>query len=209
MHSTSTSLSTMASRTRGPATCGHRLIGPSTPIWTLTANAPALRLISYLGQKNGAEQLTESLGRHVEWLPLACDPQIHARQEVPLTYSLSFVGNLIGCERVRLVEHLRSQFTDVHVGRHYFEEMAAVYSASRAVFNRSVVDDINMRVFEGLCSGSLLVTNDLSTNGQEELLQDGKHLVTYNGDDELLDKIRFYLKNDSGRERIAAAGCEE
>jgi hypothetical protein len=103
---------------------------------------------------------------------------------------------------------LQSEILGCHVGRHYFEEMSAVYSASRLVFNRSVADDVNMRVFEGLCSGSLLVTNDLADNGQSELFQDAKHLITYSSDEELLDKIRFYLKNGAARERIAAAGQE-
>jgi GT2 family glycosyltransferase/tetratricopeptide (TPR) repeat protein len=163
----------------------------------------------FAAQKNGAEQLTKSLCRPVEWLPLACDPTIHARQEVALSFNLCFVGNLIGSERIRLLQLLQSEILGVHVGRHYFEDMAAVYSASRLAFNRSVVDDINMRVFEVLCSGSLLVTNDLSENGQEELFQNGKHLVTYNGDRELLDTVRFYLKNHSTREEIAAAGQKE
>ncbi len=39
--------------------------------------------------------------------------------------------------------------------------MARTYSAARTVFNRSIKNDINMRVFEALASGSLLVTNDL------------------------------------------------
>jgi glycosyltransferase involved in cell wall biosynthesis len=163
----------------------------------------------FAAQRNGAEQLSQALGRSVEWLPLACDPAIHARQDDSTSFNISFVGNLIGRERVRLVQLLKSKFPDVHIGRHFFEDMAAIYSASRLVFNRSVVDDINMRVFEALCSGSLLVTNDLSTNAQAELFQDGKHLVTYSGDEELLDKIRFYLRHDASRERIARAGRQE
>jgi GT2 family glycosyltransferase/SAM-dependent methyltransferase len=163
----------------------------------------------FAAQRNGAELLSQALGRSVEWLPLACDPAIHARHDVPTSFNISFVGNLIGRERNRLVQLLKSKFPDVYIGRHFFEDMAAVYSASRLVFNRSVVDDINMRVFEGLCSGSLLVTNDLSENGQAGLFQDGKHLVTYRGDEELLDKIRFYLKHHASRERIARAGRQE
>lgn len=163
----------------------------------------------FAAQRNGAERLTQCLGRTVEWLPLACDPVIHARQEVPISYNLSFVGNYIGEERIRVLQLLQAEIPETHIGRHYFEEMAAVYSASRLVFNRSVVDDINMRVFEGLCSGSLLITNDLVENGQGELLQESRHLVTYRSDEELLDKVRFYLKNDAVRARIAAAGQQE
>ena len=43
------------------------------------------------------------------------------------------------------------------VGRAYFEEMAKIYSASRLVFNRSIKNDVNMRVFEAVACGSLLL----------------------------------------------------
>jgi FkbM family methyltransferase len=77
------------------------------------------------------------------------------------------------------------------------------------VFNRSIRNDINMRVFEALACGSLLVTNDLRENGQEDLFRDGIHLATYRSAEELLDKITFYLTHEAARERIAAAGRTE
>ncbi len=87
--------------------------------------------------------------------------------------------------------------------------MARTYSASRLVFNRSIRNDVNMRVFEALACGSLLMTNDLADNGQDELFQDGVHLATYRDGDELLDKIHFYLRREDLRERLAAAGRSE
>jgi 2-polyprenyl-3-methyl-5-hydroxy-6-metoxy-1,4-benzoquinol methylase len=87
--------------------------------------------------------------------------------------------------------------------------MARTYSASRVVFNRSIANDVNMRVFEALACGSLLMTNDLGDNGQAEFFQDGVHLATYRDPEELLDKTAFYLSRDAVRERIAAAGREE
>jgi GT2 family glycosyltransferase/2-polyprenyl-3-methyl-5-hydroxy-6-metoxy-1,4-benzoquinol methylase/tetratricopeptide (TPR) repeat protein len=66
-----------------------------------------------------------------------------------------------------------------------------------------------MRVFEALASGSLLLTNDLRGNGQEELSQDGVYLATYQDAEDLLDKIEFYLRRGDVRERIAAAGRAE
>ena len=77
------------------------------------------------------------------------------------------------------------------------------------VFNRSIKNDINMRVFEALASGSLLLTNDLGENGQGELFRDGAHLAAYREADDLLDKIEFYLRREKLRERIAAAGRAE
>ena len=92
------------------------------------------------------------------------------------------------------------------IDRRYFAEMAHAYSASRIVFNRSIKNDINMRVFEAAACGSLLMTNDLQSNGLAELFQDAIHLATYKSPEELLDKTRFYLANETSREKIAAAG---
>ena len=83
------------------------------------------------------------------------------------------------------------------------------YSRSRSVFNRSIRNDVNMRVFEAAGCGSLLLTNDLTNNGLAELFTDGKHLVTYRSADELLEKLAFYLKHDKAREQIATAGYAE
>ena len=81
---------------------------------------------------------------------------------------------------------IQQRFPNTFVGRKFFEEMAQTYSASRIVFNRSIRNDVNMRVFEAVACGSLLVTNDLAENGQAELFADGVHLVTYRDADELL-----------------------
>ena len=77
------------------------------------------------------------------------------------------------------------------------------------VFNRSILNDVNMRVFEAVACGSLLVTNDLAQNGLDELLRDGEHLVTYRDDDELIERVRCYLDNPDEREAIAERGMEE
>ena len=53
------------------------------------------------------------------------------------------------------------------------------------------------------------MTNDLAENGQAELFEVGKHLVTYGGDDELVEKVRFYLKNEAERRKIGSAGERE
>src|SRR5262249_18833742 len=95
------------------------------------------------------------------------------------------------------------------IGQRYFEEMAKTYSAARTVFNRSIKNDVNMRVFEAVACRSLLLTNDLSDNGQAELFRDGVHLATYRDADDLVDKLAYYLKRERLREKIAEAGMAE
>jgi 2-polyprenyl-3-methyl-5-hydroxy-6-metoxy-1,4-benzoquinol methylase/GT2 family glycosyltransferase len=187
----------------------------------------------FAAQRDGAALLRREGIASARWLPLACDAQIHGRiaeseervgngndgeppspQASPggrgrKEYDICFVGNLMPGARSDLVRLIEQHFKSVYVGQAYFEEMARIYSASRIIFNRSVKNDINMRVFEALASGSLLMTNDLAENGQAELFRDGVHLATYHEGHDLLDKLRYYLRRDKVRERIAAAGRQE
>ena len=162
----------------------------------------------FAAQRDGAARLRLE-GIVTTWLPLACDPEIHRRHTVEKTWDICFVGNVFPGPRAELLELLRRRFRTIFVGQAYFDDMARTYSASRIVFNRSVRNDVNMRVFEAVACGSLLVTNDLSDNGQAELFRDGEHLATYRDSDELLDKVSYYLARETVRERIAAAGRAE
>jgi len=81
-------------------------------------------------------------------------------------YEICFVGNLFPGPRSDLVRLLRMYYPEMFVGNAYFQDMARIYSASKIVFNRSVLNDLNMRVFEALASGSLLITNELNDAGR-------------------------------------------
>jgi GT2 family glycosyltransferase/tetratricopeptide (TPR) repeat protein/SAM-dependent methyltransferase len=166
--------------------------------------------LTFAAQKPGVGLLRQAGITLVEWLPLGCDPVMHRPHDVPKRYDVCFVGNLFPGARIELIEMLRREFPNHFVGRAYFDDMARVYSSSRTVFNRSIQDDMNMRVFEALACGSLLVTNRLSTeSGQDEFFRDGVHLATYDESNELLDKLRFYLGRSEARNRVEQAGRME
>lgn len=165
--------------------------------------------LTFAAQRNGAEALKAAGVAASTWLPLACDPKIHGRREAPKEYDFAFVGHIFPGPRSELLSLLRKRYAAHFVGNAYFEEMARIYSAARVVFNRSLNGDVNMRVFEGLCSGSILTTDALDQNGLGALFRDGVHLATYHDAEDLLDKMDFYLKRDSLRERIGAAGLSE
>ena len=63
-----------------------------------------------------------------------------------------------------------------------------------------------MRVFEIMACGTFLLTNRIKDNGFDQLFEEGKHLVTYSSDRELLSLIKYYLENEKERENIAAQG---
>jgi GT2 family glycosyltransferase/2-polyprenyl-3-methyl-5-hydroxy-6-metoxy-1,4-benzoquinol methylase len=163
----------------------------------------------FAAQRDGAEQLRQQGIASAVWLPLACDPELHGKHDVAKQFDVCFVGNVFPGPRADLVDRIQRHFPNTFVGQRYFEVMAQTYSASRIVFNRSIRNDVNMRVFEALASGSLLLTNDLTENGQAELFRDGLHLATYDDAEDLLDKVRFYLAREAVRERIATAGRQE
>jgi hypothetical protein len=160
----------------------------------------------FAAQRDGAERFRQKGIAAATWLPLACDPTIHQKHDVAKEFDVAFVGNDLPGARSELLRLIRRHFGKSFVGQRYFDDMARTYSASRIVFNRSVKNDINMRVFEALACGSMLLTNDLDENGQSEIFRVGRHLETYRDSAELLDKIRFFLDHDESRERIAAAG---
>ena len=163
----------------------------------------------FAAQRDGAERLKADGVDSAAWLPLACDPRLHARQGLKERYDVAFVGPLPPGPRAELVETIRARWPKAFVGQRHFDESARVYSQSRVVFNRSLKNDVNMRVFEALASGSLLVTNDLEENGLNELFVPGVHLATYREPDELIATIERYLADDAERRLVGARGRQE
>lgn len=186
-------------------------------LWAIDTHLNPQRIVTrakdvdfvFAAQRDGVELLRRHGINCVGWLPLACDPQIHQKFESAKELDVCFVGHLCTPQRKALAERVLHRFPRSFVGQRFFYEMAETYCSSRIVLNLSVRNDINMRVFEALACGSLLLTNDLAENGLDKLLTDGQHLVTYDDLDDLMEKIEHYLKDDEARERIAAAGREE
>lgn len=164
----------------------------------------------FLAQKKYVPLFQQAGIREAHWLPLACDPDIHRDFGLEPLYDISFVGSLTPAHRKRseLLMRLSQRFS-VHVERCFLEEMALVLSRSRIVFNSSVRGDLNMRVFEALCTGSLLVTDEAAGSGLEELFEDGWHLVIYRSPEELEERAAYFLAHEEERATIAHQGMQE
>jgi Glycosyl transferases group 1 len=152
-----------------------------------------------------------SLGHpSVHALPLACDPNVHFVPDLVRDIDVGFVGKLghKGSDRFVTLSRVLDQFA-TNDRRHSLtvKEMGAIYSRSKIVFNKSINGDLNMRFFEGLASGALLVTNRIG-NGLNEIAKEGEHFVGYGTADEAIDKIEYYLSHDAEREAIGRRGQE-
>lgn len=140
----------------------------------------------------------------VYWLPLACDPEIHGRHDVEKRYDVGFVGG-INPRRQKMLNFL-SQHATVHQERAFWQDMARTFSACRVVLNDASFDDLNMRFFEALASGSLLLSNHTNGSGQDVLFRDGEEYASHCYAN-LGEVVRHYLSCDLLREQVAEQGA--
>ena len=103
-----------------------------------------------------------------------------------------------------------SQNIIVHGVVDSLKEMPFVFRQSKINLNittRSITSGLSQRIWDVLaCRGFLI------TNYQPEIdlyFRDGYHLVTYKDQDELTEKIEYYLGHDKEREEIALNGYRE
>ena len=161
----------------------------------------------FLAQQAQVEQFINHGIKNVAWLPLACSPELHDVGDQPRTIDVSYVGSLTentDARRLNLMGRVADRFPNNQIGMRWPEEMAQTYAQSKIVVNAATNRDVNMRAFEALASGALLITDE--ADGLEELFVDGQHLVIYHKDDDLFDLVEYFLNHDKERERIAAAG---
>jgi len=142
------------------------------------------------------------------WLPFACDPEIHLKLNQKKRYDIGFVGNDGGIPRKFLLQEIRERFPSSFLGNRDYRSLNAVYSASRIGFNYSIKGEINMRAFEIMSCGTMLLTNHAVGNGLDQIFEDGTHLVIYNSPRELFEKVGYYLTHPKEREKIASSGYE-
>lgn len=162
----------------------------------------------FVTQKDYVPKYREKGYKNVYWLPLACDPEIHKQHNLSLKHDLCFVGSLgPDSPRKKIILNLQKEF-NMFVGQKYLHDMAEIYSQSKMVFNKSLKEDLNMRVFEALSCGHLLLTDRID-NGLEDLFIDKEHLVIYDNYEDLVEKVHYYLEHPEEREAIAHKGQEE
>ena len=162
---------------------------------------------TFLAQRTRIPDFAKAGVPNVAWMPLGCSPELHAVEPMERVYDVAFVGGVPADpshRRRRLLDAVRERFPNSKIGQIWPGEMARIYAQAKIVINIAADRDVNMRVFEALASGALLITDE--ADGLEDLFDDGKHLVIYRDDDSLPDIIERYLEDNTARERIAAEG---
>ncbi|MCX4190748.1 CgeB family protein [Methylophaga sp. OBS3] len=105
---------------------------------------------------------------------------------------------------------LKQSVTDKPVwGNDLYQHMAnakIILNITRAPFYAAETG-INLRIFEAMAAGCFMLTD--YCDEVANIFELGKEIETFNGSDELRDKVQFYLKNDSSRQAIAQRAREK
>jgi hypothetical protein len=163
----------------------------------------------YVAQKDYLIYFNQNHLNKTKWLPLASAPYLLKNNNDYLRLkNVSFIGNYgpNGSFRNILIKKIINRFPENITDKYTRpKEMMSFYQNSKIVFNISINGDLNMRFFEALLGGALLITNRIQ-NGLSDLFIEDVHYVGYSTTEEAISKIEYYLANDNKRQTIAKNG---
>jgi spore maturation protein CgeB len=156
---------------------------------------------------DGVEPTPEAERRHAVSFIGGLDPTVHRRGTALLERLSERVPISIwgyGTAGLSRESPIRPHYRGEAWGLDMYEALAR----SRISINRHI--DVaegyanNMRLFETTGVGALLLTDAAPNLG--DLFEPGREVVTYEGEDDLVEKIEHYLTHDDERLEIAGAG---
>jgi hypothetical protein len=148
------------------------------------------------------------LGARALWAPLAADPTLRDPAPCGGPWDVAFVGSDGGIPRKFLLQLVRECCPRSYIGPAPHGQLLEIYRQARIGFNYSIRGEINMRVFEVLAAGALLLTNRLPREDMALLgLAEGVHYAVYDAVEELLPAIGAWLADEPRRARVARAGA--
>ena len=143
------------------------------------------------------------------FIPHAIEPSFFKGEELERVFEIGWVGQTQGPlyrAREHLLPVLSRSFRMNDWRRHHEpEEMARIYRQSKIVVNIGRDDfpqDANLRVFEVMAAGALLLT-PLPTELTQIGFEDGVHFVGFRQEKEIVPLVRKYLLEESARRQIA------
>ena len=131
--------------------------------------------------------------------------------EVERIYEVGQVGGLNHPYRIQIARGLQRRYKMNDIDRFYpHSEVKDVYSRSKISVNVSnhQMSLLNMRMWEVMACGALLITGPTDP-AFDKMFQDGVHFLRYLDDQDLFEKVDYYLAHDDERECIARAGQTE
>lgn len=187
----------------------------------------------FFNQKNAVDEFTKILQQDqirpydVSYLPHAAEPIAFPRFTIIKKYDLVFIGHIqeyhrgngLNMSRIDVLDYVLKQFPNSYFGsrhpawpeKNMFEDAAKKFCQSKIVFNISIGNDLNMRFFETLSTGSFLLTNKIPElkSAEKYGFINGVHYVSYKSLEDAVEKANYYIEHDDEREKIAKAGHKQ
>lgn len=118
--------------------------------------------------------------KNEEWLPLGADTDVYRQLNTIKKYEVGFCGTILvdklHHERNEMLRQITNDF-NFYWGKDSNEYANLRYNESYFTFNFCIANDLNMRVFEAMASGSILLCNDC--DGIDDYFESGKHYFKY------------------------------
>lgn len=175
------------------------------PFLAISKAAPFYDYV-FCAQYSGCLKLKRLCGHKILWLPHAFDSELHRDLGCERRLDIAFVGNDGGNPRKFILQELRERYPNSYIGNAPHAEISKIYSSAKIGFNYSIENDINMRTFEIMGCGAMLLTNHIEDNGFNEIFVNERDLATYKSPKEIFAMIDYYLQDGSKRQSIAETG---
>lgn len=170
--------------------------------------------------KSGPDLMKAEGIKSATWLPVACHPEAHLSFPIEdKSYDLAFVGFLNSdwdnCppghhNRVQWLDMLFKKFPNSRLATNlFFEHMALEFSKAKIGFNISVKDDLNMRFFEIMSTGTCLLTNTDAVGWKELGFVEGDDFIGYTTEEDCIEKATEILADDDYRKTVARLGYDK
>lgn len=164
--------------------------------------------VVFCAQLKGVEDMKKDGVNDPLWLPHAVEPLAYPKTDwIQKKYDVCFVGHVNSQNRIDALDRLFKEVPNFFWGQRRFEDAADIFGISKIVFNIAMKDDLNMRTFEAMGTGSCLLTDRIPTI--EDLFIDGKEIVLYDNFDDMVEKAKYYIEHDNERQSIAEAGYKK
>ncbi len=174
----------------------------------------------------GAQALFSSIETNTYCTYSLFDPERYPCKGVERATDVSFVGNLTKANRRRYIEFLMKNGITVSTfgygtssGIICQEKMVDVFNRTKISLNfsdaeqsglvlysrkESLIPQLKGRITEAALTGSFVLTE--YAPGLDEMYEIGKEIDIFHDQDELLQKVRYYLAHPIERDTIATAG---
>lgn len=174
---------------------------------------PVLRHFDLILSTDGFDNdIYKGFNRH--WMPHGVDTKVYHPIELIPNWDCGFIGHSYTQFRKSLLRNLGKRYSFIHMGNSeecWGPKYAEACNRVKIVVGDNCVNDFpgywSDRLYLSLACGAFLMYPRVP--GIERYFKDGEHLVLWDDERDLHEKINHYLSAPEERKRIAANGARE